>query len=49
VVERQPVLEVADHVLDHGVLAMVGFQLEGVALAVGDERVVAEGRALIDR
>jgi hypothetical protein len=37
VVEHQPVLEVADHVLDHGVLAVVGLQRQHVALAVGDE------------
>jgi hypothetical protein len=34
--ERQPVLEIADHVLDHTVLAVAGLQLEHVALAVGD-------------
>jgi hypothetical protein len=35
VVECQPVLEVADHILDHGVLAMVGLQLQRVALPIG--------------
>jgi hypothetical protein len=46
VVEPQSVLGVADHVLDHGVLAVVGFQLQHLALAIGDEGVVAVGHAL---
>jgi hypothetical protein len=34
------VLEVADGVLDLGVAAVFGLQLQGAAVAVGDERVV---------
>ena len=41
VVEPDTVFEVADRVLDDGVAAVVGFELDGVAVAVGDERVVA--------
>ena len=41
VVQSHAVLEVADGVLDLGVSAMVGLQLEGVSLAVGDEGVIA--------
>jgi hypothetical protein len=46
VVECQPGLEVADHILDQGVVAMVGLQLQRVAIPIGDERVVAVGQAL---
>ena len=38
VVEPDPVLEVADRVLDLGVAAVVGFELDGPALPVGDDR-----------
>ena len=40
-VEPHAVLEVADGVLDLGVAAMVGLQIQGVALTVGDEGVIA--------
>jgi hypothetical protein len=40
VVQADPVLEVADRVLDLGVATMVGLELEGLAVAVGDERVI---------
>ena len=40
-VEPHAVLEVANGILDLGVAAMVGLQLQGVALAVGDEGVIA--------
>ena len=40
VVEADPVLEVADRVLDLGVAAVVGLEDEGLAVAVGDEGVV---------
>ena len=39
-VEADAVLEVADGVLDLGVAAVVGLQLQGAAVAVGDERVL---------
>ena len=40
VVEPHPVLQVADGVLDLGVAAMVGLQIQGVAIPVGDESVI---------
>ena len=40
-VEPHAVLQVADGVLDLGVAAMVGLQIQRVALAVGDEGVIA--------
>ena len=40
-VEPDAVLEVANGVLDLGVAAMVGLEVQRVALAVGDEGVVA--------
>ena len=40
-VEPHAVLEVADGVLDLGVAAMVGLQIQGVAVSVGDEGVIA--------
>lgn len=46
VVECRPVLEIADHVLDHCVLAVVGLPLQHRALSVGDEGIVAVGHAL---
>ena len=39
-VQSDTVFEVADDVFDHGMAAVVGFQLDGVAGAVGDQRVV---------
>ena len=42
-VEPHAVLEVSDGVLDLGVAAMVGLQIQGVAVPVGDEGVVAAG------
>ena len=41
VVETHPVLEIADGVLDLGVAAMVGLEVQGVAVSIGDEGVVA--------
>ncbi len=43
VVEPDPVLEVADHVFDHGVAAVVGFELDGGTVPVGDEGVMVVG------
>ena len=40
-VEPHAVLQVADGVLDLGVAAMVGLQIQRVALTVGDEGVIA--------
>ena len=42
-VEPHAVLEVADGVLDLGVAAMVGLQVQGLPLSVGDESVIAVG------
>jgi hypothetical protein len=42
VLQAHAVLEVTDGGFDLGVATMVGFQLQGVPLAVGDERVVVE-------
>ena len=44
VVQTDTVLEVADGVLDLGVTAVIGLELEHCALAVGDEAVVVAGR-----
>ena len=41
VVEPHAVLQVADGVLDLRVAAMVGLEIQGVALPVGDEGVIA--------
>ena len=40
-VETHAVLQVPDGVLDLGVAAVVGLQIQGVAVAVGDEGVIA--------
>ena len=40
-VEANAVLQVADGVPDFSVAAMVGLQVQGVALPVGDEGVIA--------
>ena len=40
-VQSHAVLEVSDRVLDLGVAAMVGLQLQGFPLPVGDEAVIA--------
>ena len=40
-VQPHAVLELADGVLDLGVAAMIGLQLQGIALSVGDESVIA--------
>ena len=40
-VEPHAVLEIADGVLDLGVAVMVGLQIQGVALTVGGEGVIA--------
>ena len=40
-VESDAVLEVADSGLDHCVAAMVGLQLQGIPVAVGDQGVIA--------
>ena len=42
-VETHAVLEVADGILDLGVAAMVGLEIQGVAIPVGDEGVIAVG------
>ena len=39
-VEPHAVLQVVDGILDLGVAAMVGLEIQGVALTVGDEGVV---------
>ena len=41
VIEPDAVLQVADGVLDLGVAAMVGLEVQGIALPVGDESVIA--------
>ena len=41
VVEAHAVLEIADSVLDLSVAAMVGLQVQGVPVSVGDEGVIA--------
>ena len=41
VVESHTIFQVAYSILDHGVAAMVSFQVQGVALTVGDEGVIA--------
>ena len=40
-VQPHAVLEVADGVLDLGVAAMVGLQIQGISVPVGDEGVIA--------
>ena len=40
-VEPHAVFQVADGVLDLGVAAMVGLQIQGVPVSVGDESVIA--------
>ena len=40
-VQSHAVLEVSDGVLDLGVAAMVGLEIQGVALTVGDAAVIA--------
>ena len=42
-VEPDAVLQVADGVLDLGVAAMVGLEVQRVAVAIGDEGVIAVG------
>ena len=42
-VEAHAVLQVADGVLDLGVAAMVSLEIQGVALPVGNEGVIAVG------
>ena len=42
-VQTHAVLEVADGVFDLGVAAVVGLQVQSVALTVGDEGVIAVG------
>ena len=40
-VEPDTVLQVADGVLDLGVAAMVGLEVQGISVPVGDESVIA--------
>ena len=40
-VQPDTVLEVSDGILDLGVAAMVGLQLQGIPVPVGDEAVIA--------
>ncbi len=40
-VEPDAVLEVPDGILDLGVASMVGLQLQGIPVPVGDEAVIA--------
>ena len=40
-IESHAVLEVSDGILDLGVAAMVGLQLQGIPVPVGDEAVIA--------
>ena len=40
-IEPHAVLQVADGVLDLGVAAMVGLKVQGLALSIGDEGVIA--------
>ena len=42
-VEPHAVLQVADGVLDLGVAAMIGLEIQGVSLPVGDASVIAVG------
>ena len=42
-VEPYAVLQVSDGVLDLGVAAMVGLEIQGIALPVGDAAVIAVG------
>ena len=41
VVQPHAVLEVSDGILDLGVAAMVGLQLQGILVPVGDEAMIA--------
>ena len=41
-IESHAVLEVSDGIFDLGVAAMVGLQLQGLPVPVGDEAVIAE-------
>ena len=41
VIEPHAVLQVADGVLDLGVAAMVGLEVQGISVPVGDESVIA--------
>ena len=43
VVQPDAVLQVSDGILDLGVAAMAGFQLQGFPLPAGDEAVIAVG------
>ena len=43
-VQPYAVLQVSDGILDLGVAAMVGLQLQGILVPVGDEAVIAVGR-----
>jgi len=38
-----PVLQIADHVLDHGVAAVIGLEVDRLAFTVGDKGVVVVG------
>ena len=40
-IESHAVLEISYGVLDLGVAAMIGLQLQGVAISIGDEGVIA--------
>ena len=42
-VQTDAVLEVPEGILDLGVAAMVGLEIQGVAVPVGDEAVIAVG------
>ena len=41
-VEPHAVFEIADGILDLGVATMVGLQIQGFAVSIGDEGVIAE-------
>ena len=43
-IESHAVLEVSDGILDLGVAAMAGLQLQGIPVPVGDEAVIGERR-----
>jgi len=40
VVHPDAVLQISDHVLDHGVAAVIGLEVDRLAFTVGDKRVV---------
>ena len=42
-IEPDTVLQVADGILDLGVAAMVGLEIQGLALPVSDEGVISVG------